>query len=167
MIIWHQLATNIYSSQKVNFSEELNKAINKGKISPQNAAFLLDLNNGKKDFSSRHFDILEFLTNNGSSEPFREQLLEKTSAKDCCYVHTWFFPKNRNEDALKMVKKINENRQKIGLCDLDSELKKKVFYLKNKAYIFSYIGSSGEAIENPKDVENLKKHFIKLNDSLN
>ncbi|SHM45739.1 hypothetical protein [Chryseobacterium polytrichastri] len=167
LIIWHQLITNKYSSQKVNFSEELNKALNKGKIIPENAAFLLDLNNGTDNFSSKHFDILEFQINNGSSDPLRDQVLKKTATKDCCYVHTWFFPENRNEDALKMVKKINENRQKIGLCDLDSELKKKVFYLKNKDYQLSRMPISSSAIEKSSDADALKKHFIKLNNFIN
>ncbi|MFC0428779.1 hypothetical protein [Chryseobacterium scophthalmum] len=160
-IIWHQLATNRYSSQKVNFSEELDKALNKGKISPENAAFLFELTNNSNNFSSVHFDILEFFTNSGST-PMREQIINKTAVGDCCYVHVWFFPERRNEKAIQMVQKINENRKKIGLSDLDTELKKKVFYLKNKEYLFPRLGVMGKEINDLSKVEFLKKSLIKL-----
>lgn len=167
LIIWHQLAENRYSSQQINFSEELNKALNQGKISPENAAFLYDLSNGTTKFSSPHFEIMDFLTNNGSLEPFNEQILNKTNKTDCCYVHVWFFPKNRNDDGKELVTKINNNRKNIGMSDLDSELDKKIFLIKNEDYIFPRTARYGSAMEDIKSIEMLKKHFIKLNDSPN
>lgn len=161
-IIWHQLVTNKYSTQQVNFSEELNKALNNGKILPENAAFLYELSNNSNNFSSMHFNILEFYTSNGSNITVREQVLNKTANRDCCYVHVWFFPEKRNEKAIEMVKKINDSRKKIGLSDLDSELKKKVFYLKNQEYLFPRMGVLGEAIEDTNKIEFLKKSLIKL-----
>ena len=161
-IIWHQLATNNLSSQKVNFSEELNKALNVGKITPQCAAFLYDLNNGSDSFSSMHFNILEFLTPNGSKEPFHDQVQNKTAKSECCFIHEWFFPEKRSEQGNAMVTKINESRRQIGLSDLDSELLKLKFTLSNNEYIFGNIGFKKEALENIKQVEYLKKHLIKL-----
>ena len=49
-IIWHQLASNNISSQKVNFSIEINKALNSGKIRPDIAGFLLDLRSEARFF---------------------------------------------------------------------------------------------------------------------
>lgn len=161
-IIWHQLVTNKYSKQQVNFSEELNKALNNGKILPENAAFLYELSNNSNSFSSMHFNILEFYKSNGSNITLREQVLNKTANIDCCYVHVWFFPEKRNEKAIEMVKKINDNRKKIGLSDLDSELKKKVYYLKNQEYLFPRMGVLGETIEDTNKIEFLKKSLIKL-----
>lgn len=162
IIIWHQLADNKYSSQKVNFSEELNKALNSGKISPQNAAFLYDLSNGSNNFSSMHFDINEYLTPNGSTEPLRDQVLNKTAKSECCFVHEWFFPEKRNDQGIAMVSKINTSRKQIGLSDLDSELLKLKFILNNKEYIFGTIGLKKISMENLNQLEYLKKYLIKL-----
>ncbi|WP_027385142.1 hypothetical protein [Chryseobacterium gregarium] len=161
-IIWHQLATNNLSSQKVNFSEELNKALNVGKISPQSAAFLYDLNNGSASFSSMHFNILEFLTPNGSKELFYDQVQNKTAKSECCYVHEWFFPEKRSDVAIDTVTKLNKSRKQIGLSDLDSELVKLKFILNNNEYIFGNIGLKKEALENINQVEYVKKYLIKL-----
>ena len=167
LIIWHQFAQNRYSSQKINFTKEISKALNAGKISPENAAFLYDLSNGTTNFSSPHFEIMEFLTSNGSIEPLNEQILKKNNRTDCCYVHTWFFPNNRNNDGQELVNNININRKKIGMSDLDSELEKKIFLIKNKNYLFPRTERHGSAMEDIKSIEMLKKHFIKLNDSSN
>lgn len=161
-IIWHQLGTNKYSSQKVNFSEELNKALNVGKISPQSAAFLYDLNNGSANFSSMHFDILEFITPNGSKEPFQDQVANKTANSECCFVHEWFFPEKRSDVAIDTVTKLNKSRKQIGLSDLDSELVKLKFILNNKEYIFGNIGLKKSVMENLNQLEYLKKYLIKL-----
>ncbi|UZT96344.1 hypothetical protein ODZ84_14045 [Chryseobacterium fluminis] len=162
LIIWHQLATNIYSSQKVNFSESLDKALNNGKISPQNAAFLYDLNNGTNSFSSLHFNIMGFATSNGTDKPLKDQVVSNTAHTECCFVHVWFFPEKRNEKAIRMVAKINESRKRIGLPDLDSQLVKDEFYLKNKDYIFQGIPVKQEVIEDSNKAEYIKKSLIKL-----
>lgn len=161
-IIWHQLATNIYSSQKVNFSEVLNEALNSGKITPQNAAFLYDLNNGTNSFSSQHFNILGFVTSNGTDQPLRNQVISNTAHTECCFVHVWFFPEKRNEKAKQIVGRINESRKRIGLPDLDSQLAKDKFYIKNKEYIFQGIPVKQEVMEDNAKAEFLKKNLIKL-----
>ncbi|MFP3534465.1 hypothetical protein SB763_34490, partial [Burkholderia sp. SIMBA_042] len=76
-----QLATNNISNQKVNFSNEINKALNEGKIRSDIAGFLFDLNNGTNNYS--YFKIYQFLSNEGKI--------------DCCYVSSTFLPERRND----------------------------------------------------------------------
>lgn len=86
-IIWHQLATNLYSPQQVNFSNEMIKALNDGKIRPDIAGSLLDLNNGRTDYS--YFSIYQFIKNDKST--------------DCCYVSSAFLPEKRTEKISKLI----------------------------------------------------------------
>ena len=161
-IIWHQLATNLYSPQVVNFSDEIIKALNKGKINPENAAFLLDLNNRKNSYTSKHFDIMQFLKNDGNPERPHDNIDKMLEKADCCYVHEWFYPEKRGEKGDALVKKINEKRNSIGMSTLDQNLRKKVFLLTNKEYKMNHANLIGFNFEKDEDAENLKKHFIKI-----
>ncbi|WP_353150398.1 hypothetical protein [Chryseobacterium sp.] len=161
-IIWHQLATNLYSPQKVNFSQEIGKALNNGKITPENAAFLLDLNNGRNDYSSKHFSITQFVTSNGSNIPLYEQSMQKIAHVDCCYVTYVFFPEKRTESIHKMIKEITERRTKIGLSNVDDDLQKKIFMLNNTEYKFSDAMVEGMAFEKESDLEFFKKNMYKI-----
>lgn len=161
-IIWHQLATNLYSPQVVNFSDEIIIALNKGKITPENAAFLLDLNNGTQNYSSRHFDILQFLKNGDNPERPHDKAEEMFEKADCCYVHQWFYPEKRGEKGNALVKDIDGRRKRIGMSTLDQSLRKKVFLLTNKEYKMGHASLVGMNFQKDEDAENLKKHFIKI-----
>lgn len=161
-IIWHQLATNLYSPQVVNFSDEIIKALNKGKITPENAAFLLDLNNGTTNYSNGNFDIMQFLKNEGDPErphDYMEKMLEKA---DCCYVHQWFYPEKRGEKGNNLVKDIDKRRKGIGMSTLDQSLRKKAFLLTNKEYKMRGSNLVGINFLKDEDAENFKKSFIKI-----
>lgn len=162
-IIWHQLATNLYSPQVVNFSDEIIKALNKGKITPENAAFLLDLNNGTQNYSSRHFDIVQIFKNEGNPDRPHDKAEEMLEKADCCYVHQWFYPEKRGEKGNALVKDIDRRRKSIGMSTLDQSLRKKVFLLTNKEYKMGHANLIGMDFQNDEDAENLKKHFIKIN----
>lgn len=161
-IIWHQLATNLYSPQVVNFSDEIIKALNKGKITPENAAFLLDLNNGKDSYISKHFDIMQFFKNDGNSERPHDNIEKMLENEDCCYVHEWFYPEKRGEKGNILVKNLNDKRKSIGMSTLDQNLRKKVFLLTNKEYKMGHANLIGMNFQKNEDAENLKKHFIKI-----
>lgn len=161
-IIWHQLATNLYSPQVINFSDEIIKALNKGKITPENAAFLLDLNNGKDSYTSKHFDIMQFFKNGGNPERPHDNVEKMIEKADCCYVHEWFYPEKRGEKGDALVKTINEKRKSIGMSNLDQNLRKKVFLLTNRDYKMGHATLIGINFKNDEDAENLKKHFIKI-----
>ncbi|WP_439479931.1 hypothetical protein [Chryseobacterium aquaticum] len=149
-IIWHQLASNSISSQKVNFSNEIIKALNRGDIRPDIAGFLLDLNNGKNDYS--YFSIYQFTKNNEI---------------DCCYVSNSFFPEKRTEKTIQKISSINKNRSKIGLSTAEDEIKKNFFLLNNKDYVFSAKTFERFNFSNEEEIELFKKNLnlIKLNDS--
>lgn len=147
-IIWHQLATNNISSQKVNFSNELIKALNEGKIRPDIAGQLLDLNNGSYDYS--YFKIYQFMT--------KDKI-------DCCYVSEAFLAGKRTEQVNIKINEVNQKRKLIGLSSTEDEIKKNIFYLKDKDYVFTSITIEGFHLKNESDSEKLKKNLIKLNDT--
>lgn len=147
-IIWHQLATNMYSSQKVNFSKEIEKALNEGKIRPDIAGQLFDLNNGTSNYS--FFKIYEFILNN-----------EKA---DCCYISEAILPERRTEKANNKIKEINRRRKLIGLSSTEEEVRKNIFFIKNKSFVFTSITKEGFQFNNISDVASFKKHLIKLDD---
>ena len=162
LIIWHQLATNLYSPQRVNFSNEIIKALNKGKITPDDAAFLMDLNNGTNNYSAKHFEINQFIFADAPADKTFEQVEKSLQNADCCYVHEWFFPEKRDEKAKKMVTEINGKRKKIGMATLDENLRKKVYRLDNKDFEFAEAGITGYNFKDPSQADFLKKHFIKI-----
>lgn len=134
-IIWHQLKTNIFNPQVVKFSEELSKAPNAGKINPDNFAFLSDLNNGSNRYNSQYFDINSFAKSTDTASGIQPDI-KNLEENDCCYVHQWFVPKNRNDNGVKIVAEIDVNRKEIGLSSLDQLLLTRLFYLNNKDYFF-------------------------------
>lgn len=161
-IIWHQLATNLYSPQRVNFSKEIYKALNNGKITPENAGFLLDLSNGSSLFSNMKFEIHSFITlTDNFDKPFLA-IENKQYTEDCCYVAPIFFPDKRDERGINEVKSINNNRTQIGLSNLDDELKKIIFSFKNDEYLLVRAKKNPHQFAKPEDGENFKKHLIKL-----
>lgn len=162
-IIWHQLSGNLFSPQRVNFSNDLYSALNAGKIAPNDAAFLIELLNGtNRLFNAKHFDINQFLPSESDISKSFSNTKEKLENADCCYVHEWFFPEKRSEDGKKLVKGIDESRARIGLCRLDDDIKKRVFSIKNKEYQFVHTSIVGSSFIDDKYVEFLKKHLIKL-----
>lgn len=160
-IIWHQLKTNIFSPQVVNFSDELSKALNAGKINPDNFAFLSDLNNGSNRYDSPYFDINSFAKNTNDASGIQPGI-NNIEENDCCYVHQWFFPKNRNDKGRDIVAEINVNRKEIGLSSLDQLLLTRLFYLNNKDYFFPEVKFKIHQFSKQSDVDFFKKHFIKI-----
>lgn len=148
-VIWHQLANNHYSSQKVNFSKEILKALNEGKIRPDIAGQLFDLNNGTKNYS--FFKIYQFTVNN-----------EKT---DCCYISEAILPEKRAAEVNTKIKEINRKRKLIGLTTTEEEAQKSIFFLNNKDYIFISNAVEGFQFKNNNDAELFKKYLIKLDDT--
>lgn len=148
-IIWHQLANNRYSSQKVNFSKEIVKALNDGKIRPDIAGQLFDLNNGTKDYS--FFKIYQFTVNN-----------EKI---DCCYISEAILPEKRATEVNVKIKEINRKRELIGLPTTEEEARRNIFFLNNKDYILSNIAIEGFNFRESTEVEQFKKYLIKVNDT--
>ncbi|MDQ1857090.1 hypothetical protein [Chryseobacterium sp. WLY505] len=148
-IIWHQLANNHYSSQKVNFSKEILTALNEGKIRPDIAGQLFDLNNGTKDYS--FFKIYQFTVNN-----------EKV---DCCYISEAILPEKRAAEVNTKIKEINRKRQLIGLTSTEEEAKKNIFFLSNKDYVFTSFTIEGFQFKNNNDAELFKKYLIKLDNT--
>ncbi|SDQ09870.1 hypothetical protein SAMN05421664_0469 [Chryseobacterium soldanellicola] len=147
-IIWHQLASNLYSSQKVNFSDEIVKALNKGKIRPDIAGQLFDLNNATNNYS--FFKIYQFSINNGKI--------------DCCYISEAILPEKRAAKVSIKINEINRKRKLIGLSTTEEEVRKNIFFLNNKDYVFTSISIEGFQLKNDSDAENMKKYLIKLND---
>ncbi|WP_062703252.1 hypothetical protein [Chryseobacterium indologenes] len=165
LIIWHQSSNDKIKPQQVNFSNELIKALNQGKITPDNTAFLLDLSNSTNNYSSRHFDIIEFIKNEGDPDRPHDKVTENLKKADCCYVHQWFYPKNRGEQGNILVNPINENRKKLGMSSLDDNLKKKVFTLRHKDFILPQAQIVGMNFQTEEDANKIKKFLLKLNDS--
>lgn len=151
LIIWHQLASNLYSPQQVNFSKEIVKALNEGKIRPDIAGFLLDLNNNTNNYS--YFKISQFIANNGKT--------------DCCYIGKDFLPENRTEMSLNKIKEVNDKRKRLGLSSSEEEVRKSIFYLDNKDYVFSNNVIEGWNFTDEKDIDMFKNNLklIKLNDT--
>lgn len=148
-IILHQLASNLYSPQRVNFSNELIKALNAGKIRPDIAGQLLDLNNNTRNYS--YFKIYQLGNNDGTM--------------DCCYISKNLIPENRNDKVNSDIENINEMRKQIGLSTTEEEVRKSVFLLKNKEYVFSESVVDGWIFKNLKDAEKFKSNMMKLDDS--
>lgn len=148
-IIWHQLASNLYSPQRVNFSNELIKALNAGKIRPDIAGQLLDLNNNTRNYS--YFRIYQFGNSDGTM--------------DCCYISKNLLPVNRNNKASSDIENINKKRKEIGLSPSEEEVRKSAFLLKNKDYVFSENVRDGWIFKNPKDAEKFKSNMMKLDDT--
>ncbi|MFZ4927968.1 hypothetical protein [Chryseobacterium sp. Mn2064] len=148
-IIWHQLANNHYSSQKVNFSEEIMKALNEGKIRPDIAGHLFDLNNGTQNYS--FFRIHQFILS-------KEKL-------DCCYISEAILPEKRTAEVGVKINEISRKRKLIGLSTTEEEVHKNIFFLSDKTYPFSNIVIEGFQFNNNKDAELFKKYLIKLDDT--
>ncbi|GAA4158002.1 hypothetical protein GCM10022217_18680 [Chryseobacterium ginsenosidimutans] len=149
LIIWHQLATNLYSHQQVNFSNEIIKALNKGKIRPDIAGFLLDLNNNTYNYS--FFKIYQFIANDGKN--------------DCCYITEAILPEKRAAEIDIKIKEINRKRKLIGLSTTEEEVHKSIFFLNNKDYVFTSIAIEGFNFKNDNDANVMKKNLIKLDDT--
>lgn len=149
LIIWHQLATNLYSPQQVNFSNEIIKALNKGKIRPDIAGFLIDLNNDSYNYS--YFKIYQFITNDGKT--------------DCCYISEAILPEKRAAGVNIKIEEINKKRKLIGLSTTEEEVRKSIFLLNNKDYIFSNNVIEGFNFNNDNDAMVMKKNLIKLDDT--
>lgn len=147
-IIWHQLATNSYSPQRVNFSKEIEKALNLGKIRPDIAAQLLDLNNGTSDYS--YFKVMGFI--------------KSDNTRDCCYVNYDFLPKNRTETSCERIQKVNKNRILLGLSSIEDEIQKKIFLTNNEGYVFTSITIESFQFQKEEDAEVFKKKLIKIDD---
>ncbi len=162
VIILHQLANNIFSPQVINFSKQLNEALNQGKISPESASFLLDLNNGRNQFFSKHFAINGFVYSNGSNLSIWDQTEQGISIRDCCYVTYGFYPEKRTEELHSLVKQLNENRKKIGLCTIDESIKKSEFSLKNKDFFISENTQENHSFDDEKDAHFLRDHMFKI-----
>lgn len=159
-IIWHQLAGNLYSSQKINFSEELLKALNKGKITPNNGAFLIDLNNGlTPKYTSHIFSLHQFVKINDNFNENNQQLNQNMKNVDCCYITSQILPEKRNDFVKSEIQKLDENRERIGLGTIEKDIKKNLFYLKNKEFIFSNIPIIGHAQSDQKEIDNWKKRL--------
>ncbi|HEX7870502.1 MAG TPA: hypothetical protein VF455_10370, partial [Chryseobacterium sp.] len=141
---------------------EIIKALNKGKITPENAAFLLDLNNGRDSYTSKHFDIMQFFKNDGNPERPHDDIEKMLEKADCCYVHEWFYPEKRGEKGDVLVKNLNEKRNSIGMSTLDQNLRKKLFLLTNLEYKMGHANLIGFNFKKDEDTENFKKHFIKI-----
>ena len=149
LIIWHQLATNLYSPQKVNFSNEIEKALNEGKIRPDIAGQLLDLNNGTSNYS--FYKIYQFISNDGKL--------------DCCYITEAILPEKRAEKVNIKIQEVNAKRKLLGLSTTEEEVRKNIFFLNNKDYILTNIALEGFNFKDPKDAEKFKKYLIKLDDT--
>src|SRR5690606_33630928 len=138
-------------------------ALNEGKISPEYAVFLLDLNNGKSQFFSKQFSINSFIFSNGSEVPIYDQVKNRTAVTDCCYVTDGFFPEKRHDTTKKRVLELNENRRKIGLGSIDDVLKKNVFSLNNKEFKFTEMSFDAHSFDKREDAKFLKDHMFKIN----
>lgn len=163
-IIWHQLKTNLYSPQQVNFSDDVVQALDKGKISPEDASFLLELLTGTQDYSMDLFSIHKFLSSNGGSQPIYDQIKNKMAKEDCCYISKFYLPEKRDAYTKKLINEVNKKRTKIGLCTIDDDLKKKIFSLKNDDYKFSNVVIKGVQFTEDNDMNMFKEHLIKITD---
>lgn len=155
-IIWHQLATNLYSSQKVNFSDEISKALNNGKIRPDIAAQLIELNNGNLAFSSFHFKIFSF------NEIISSLSNKEKEEIDCCYISKYSLKENRDQKFDKSIEEINIRRKKIGLGSLEEELKKNIYNIEKKEYIFSVSSVTSFNFDEENSKKNFKEPLIKI-----
>jgi len=86
----------------------------------------------------------------------------KTANVDCFYVTYAFFPEKRNEPVNKMILAINNQRTKIGLSLIDDDLKKKIFSLDHKEYIFPEVIIEGMNFETKSDSESFKNLMFKI-----
>jgi hypothetical protein len=161
LIISHQLVKNTIGPQRINFSKEIIKGLNKGKIAPDYAAFLLDVNTGTNSYSSSYFEINQFITEKTEDKSF-DQIEKSLQHADCCYIHEWFLPEKRDKKAKKMVAEINGRRTKIGMSILDDHLKKKIYSLSNKDFELAEAGVTEHHLKDPSEVEMLKKNLIKI-----
>ncbi len=160
-VIWHQLKTQSTGKQQVDFYEEIIKALNQGKISPELSAFLFDLNTGINQFNSIMF-IHQFVRSNGSSTPIYEQVKNKTAIFDCCYAYKMMFPKTRNETDKKRIQILDENRKKIGLYSIDDDIRKKFFYLKNREFMFPEARIQEHHFQKESDINLFKEDLQKI-----
>lgn len=133
-IIWHQSAGNAYSPQRVNFFPYLQKALNEGKIIPEYATFLMDLNNGTNFFITDAHDL--------RSKTNHVVLGEKVEHLECCYINKFYYPENRspeqNEKIIQNFARINARRTKIGLSILDEMVQKGIHRAKNPSTPFLF-----------------------------
>lgn len=138
------------------------KALNQGKILPEHAGFLMDLNNNTQNYDSPVFKIAELyeLTANKENPHIAMENSEYTT--DCCYIHPWFYPEKRNERGVETAKKLNEHRKKIGLSTIDDELKKRIFSLNNKEYVLVKTTISGHQFADPAQGRKMFKDFTKI-----
>lgn len=142
LIIWHQLKNNSISKQHINFSIILEEALNQGKIIPEHAADLIDLNNGTSKYTIPHFFVISIWTDNGRGESIRDQVINKTYIEDCCYVHPYYYETNRPAVFQKSVDKVNADRKLLGLHPLDFATRRTHFSLKNKQYYLPQMSES-------------------------
>ncbi len=162
LIIWHQLASNTISPQRVNFTNEILKAVNEGKINPENAGILIDLNNNSTRYKSELFTVHELITLTANKDNPFEALKNKQYESDCCYLHPSFRKENRDQRAVATVKELDSNREKIGLSSIDDELKKIIFSLNNKDYVLVNSTIAGHQFADPEQGKMMFKNFIKI-----
>ena len=159
-VIWHQLKRNNISKQQINFSNILEDALNNGKILPEHAADLIDLNNGTTNYTLPHFFIKSMWIDNGTGESIRDQVINKTYIEDCCYVHPYYYETNRPAVFQKSVDKVNADRNLLGLHPLDFATRRTQFSLKNKQYYLPQMSESSFIIGD-EQLKMMKAHLIK------
>ena len=155
-IIFHQNTKNLYSPQRINFSDQISKALNEGKIRPDIAAQLLELNNGNLDFTSFHFKIFSF------SDTIKNSNNEEEEKVDCCYISKYTIKENRNPKFDMSIAEINSRRKKIGLCSLEDETKKIIYNLDKKEYIFTNHEVTRFNLEDENSKKSFKEPLIKI-----
>ena len=160
-IIWHQAQKNKYSPQQVNFSKEIEKALNNGKITPYIAGFLIDLNDGTNNFHTEAFAPHGFVIGDVTHAV---TMIKAGNTDECCYITKYYFPENRNQSIDEKIEHTNISRKKIGLNDILSESKKSLFLLKNKDFIFPTQKTIIHAVSTNEDVDEWKKrlYLIKI-----
>lgn len=165
-IVWHQLKSNTISPQRVNFADILVKALNDGKITPENATFLYDLNMGSNKFNTSAFRIRAVRLEDPNKS---YSLTSNLSDFECCYVDKLYYRENRSEEMnLRIEEKIKEMnliRRNAGLSTIEDLILKSNFLFNNKEYIFeeAYIESSSMA--DKESYEIFKSRFVKYRDN--
>jgi hypothetical protein len=155
-IIFHQNTKNLYSPQRINFSNQISKALNEGKIRPDIAAQLIELNNGNLDFTSFHFKIFSF------SDTIKNSNNEEEEKVDCCYISKYTLKENRDPEFDRRIAEINSRRKKIGLCSLEDETKKIIYNLDKKEYIFTVHQVTRFNLEDENSKKSFKEPLIKI-----
>ncbi|MFP3693641.1 hypothetical protein, partial [Burkholderia sp. SIMBA_048] len=76
-----------------------------------------------------------------------------------------FLPDNRTDKVKSLIDNVNNKRKLIGLSSTEDEIKKNIFLLNNKDYVFLSHTIEGFNFKNDSDAENMKKNLIKLDDT--